>query len=79
MWAAMEEVTAESVLNRLAEKIHSKENNHLIMAHLPLLLVCPRPISCQVHSPGVQRDRLFAGLSSQSDSDSPTTASPIEE
>lgn len=40
VWAAMEEVTAESVLNRLAEKIHSKDNNHLIMAHLPLLLVC---------------------------------------
>lgn len=40
VWAAMEEVTAESVLNRLADKIHSKDNNHLIMAHLPLLLVC---------------------------------------
>lgn len=40
VWAAMEEVTAESVLNRLADKIHSKDSNHLIMAHLPLLLVC---------------------------------------
>jgi hypothetical protein len=36
----MEEVTVESVLNRLADKIHSKDNNHLIMAHLPLFLVC---------------------------------------
>jgi phosphatidylinositol 4-kinase len=40
----MEEVTAESVLNRLADKIHSKDNNHLIMAHLPLLLVCLKAI-----------------------------------
>ena len=48
VWAAMEEVMAESVLNQLADKIHSKDNNHLIMAHLPLLLVCQRQISCQV-------------------------------
>lgn len=44
VWAAMEESTAESVLNRLADKIHSKDKNHLIMAHLPLLLVCLRAL-----------------------------------
>lgn len=40
VWAAVEETTAESVLNRLIDKLHARDNNHLIMAHLPLLLVC---------------------------------------
>jgi phosphatidylinositol 4-kinase len=41
----MEETTAESVLNRLADKIHSKNtSHHLIVAHLPLLLVCLRAL-----------------------------------
>ena len=45
VWAAMEEATAESVLNRLADKIHSKNtSHHLIVAHLPLLLVCLRAL-----------------------------------
>ena len=42
VWAAMDESTAENVLVRLADKINSRDGNHLIVAHLPLLLVCLR-------------------------------------
>ena len=42
VWAAVEESTAENVLVRLADKIHSLDGNQLIVAHLPLLLVCLR-------------------------------------
>ena len=42
VWAAVDEATAESVLYRLADKIHSRDGNNLIVAHLPLLLVCLR-------------------------------------
>ena len=47
VWSALDETMAEQVLVRLAEKIHSREAGHLIVAHLPLLLVrrcCRRPI-----------------------------------
>ena len=44
VWAALDESTAESVLNRLADKIKSKDDNQLIIAHLPILLVCLRAL-----------------------------------
>ena len=37
----------------------------------------PRPVGRQVHSPGVQRHRLFAGLSCKSVADSLATTPPI--
>ena len=41
VWAAKDESTAENVLNRLADKIRSKDDYHIV-SHLPLLLVCLR-------------------------------------
>jgi phosphatidylinositol 4-kinase len=76
VWAAMEEVTAESVLNRLADKIHSKDNNHLIMAHLPLLLVCLKALG----QLAVKFTHLASNvIARQSVADPPATPPPVAE
>lgn len=44
VWAALDDSTAESVLKHLDKKIKSRDDNQLIMAHLPILLVCLRAL-----------------------------------
>ena len=44
VWAAMDDSTAESVLKHLDKKIKSRDDNQLILVHLPILLVCLRAL-----------------------------------
>lgn len=44
VWAALDDSTAESVLKHLDKKIKSRDDIQLIMAHLPILLVCLRAL-----------------------------------
>lgn len=40
VWAAADELAADSLCTRLTEKINSSHGHKLVMAHLPLLFVC---------------------------------------